>query len=80
MRAAVGKATLMVTKRLPQFVGLCEANLSGTLDADSGKEVTLDDLDGFWALVRFGCRLRMHACIRDLVCARVWSRGCELPP
>eukprot|EP00051_Salpingoeca_urceolata_P033575 m.21322 g.21322 ORF g.21322 m.21322 type:complete len:247 (+) comp6376_c0_seq1:208-948(+) len=46
-RAAIGKAQLLITKRLPQFRGLCDLNL----DPNAEKKATNEDLAGFWDLI-----------------------------
>eukprot|EP00051_Salpingoeca_urceolata_P019980 m.295828 g.295828 ORF g.295828 m.295828 type:complete len:236 (-) comp19517_c0_seq3:2672-3379(-) len=48
-RTAVGQAQLLLTKRLPQFDGLCELNIHP--DPASDKPAKNEDLDGFWDLV-----------------------------
>ena len=48
MRAATGQAQLLLTKRLPQFSGLCAHNVTPVSDEPP---TTNDDLAGFWDLV-----------------------------
>ncbi|CAG0885899.1 unnamed protein product [Cyprideis torosa] len=48
LRAAIGKAGLLTTKKFKQFEGLCHKNLNPPADEPP---VTEQDLQGFWELV-----------------------------
>lgn len=50
IRAAVGKARLLMTSKFKQFKDLCDLNAGITIAAD-GKIPTKADLEGFWDLV-----------------------------
>eukprot|EP00050_Salpingoeca_kvevrii_P016226 m.53536 g.53536 ORF g.53536 m.53536 type:complete len:235 (+) comp6773_c0_seq2:14-718(+) len=47
VRRAIGQAQLLISKRLPQFDGLCDLNL----DPAAKKRATNSDLAGFWDLI-----------------------------
>jgi len=49
IRAAIGKAHLLVNKKFKQFRGLCDKNL--TQAADEPRPTTSQDLAGFWDMV-----------------------------
>lgn len=49
LRAAIGKANLLVTKKFKQFRGLCDKNLEQ--DNDEPFQTTCQDLAGFWDMV-----------------------------
>ncbi|GAB6021083.1 hypothetical protein CHUAL_003716 [Chamberlinius hualienensis] len=49
IRAAVGKANLLISRKFRQFKGLCERNL--TQGADEPFPTTTEDLTGFWDMV-----------------------------
>jgi len=49
VRAAVGQAQLMLTKRLHQFRALCHLNM----DIAARPSTTNDDLAGFWDLISY---------------------------
>ena len=49
IRACIGKANLLTTKKFKQFKGLCEKNLS-PIENDAFP-TTNDDLSGFWDMV-----------------------------
>ncbi|XP_014680548.1 PREDICTED: uncharacterized protein LOC106820551 [Priapulus caudatus] len=49
VRAATGKASLLINKRFKQFIGLCNQNISQ--DADTPFPTTAEDLAGFWDMV-----------------------------
>lgn len=49
MRAATGKAKLLVNKKFKQFKGLCDTNLG--VGETNGRRPTNGDLAGFWDMV-----------------------------
>lgn len=49
IRAAIGKANLLLTQKFLQFKGLCEKNL--TQSVDEPFPTTVEDLAGFWDMV-----------------------------
>jgi len=49
VRAAIGKAQLLTTKKFKQFKGLCHQNLSP--DPSTSLKTTSSDLAGFWDMV-----------------------------
>ena len=50
IRNAIGKAKLLLQRRLKQFSDLCELNITGELSKE-GKVTTPSDLEGFWSMV-----------------------------
>lgn len=49
IRAAIGKANLLTSKKFNQFAGLCHSNMTSTQEGQF--QVTCEDLEGFWDLV-----------------------------
>lgn len=49
IRATIGKAKLLTTKKFKQFRGLCEMNLG--ISTANGRRPTDTDLEGFWDMV-----------------------------
>jgi hypothetical protein len=54
IRAAVGQAKLLYTKRVAQFLGLCDLCDDGP--EDDGPTAGADDLEGFWAVIMMQVR------------------------
>lgn len=50
IHAIVGKSHLLMSKKIKQFLGLCENNISGALDDVSRPKN--NDLEGFWDMVK----------------------------
>jgi hypothetical protein len=72
LRAAVGKAQLLLKKKFPQFDGLCELNIN----AETRSQASDSDLEGFWDFVLFAVGLCCSAVneLRTALLSRTFTR------